>query len=407
MGNRDYTGDKDFLENREFRAETIEINLYRGKLLAIIIILLELVMVVIDIITNLLNVDDRFRFTSYLIMYVAMILANTIFLLWANSVKDVPEKPVRQLKKIEVSIVVFITFFMAWGSVLTLMDQKLYGGLAPFMINLLTSSIIYNFNRKYILIPFILSSGIMLVGLPFFQSSSDVLIGHYFNLSICIVIAWVASRIVFQSHYKQYVNKQQLNKSKELLEAETRINVRNNRKLKEINMQLKRLSMFDELTKLPNRRSFRDYIDYHFDYLRDKLVRFSIIMIDVDRFKQLNDNYGHASGDIVLKRIANQISSCINVETDFVARWGGDEFIYASFNKSPEDIAKIADNLQAKILSLNARSESTLKTPDISISLGTCTLNFTGKETIHRCIENADKALYAAKTGGRNCVRNF
>lgn len=399
--------DKELLENRDFRAETIEINLYRGKFLAIIIIFLELVMVAVDVVTNLLNVDDRFQFTGYLFMYIGMILANVIFLFYVKSVKDVQEKPLRKIKKIEISIIVYITFFMAWGSVITLTDQKLYGGLTTFMINILICSVVYNLPQKSLLVPFVLSSGILLAGLPFFQNSSDVLIGHYFNLGIFLVITWVASRIVFKSHYKQYINKQQLNKSKELLEAETRINERNNRKLKEINIQLKRLSMFDELTKLPNRRSFRDYVDYHFEYLKSKPALFSVIMIDVDRFKQLNDNYGHSSGDIVLKRIANQISSSINVETDFVARWGGDEFIYASFNKSAEETAKMANTIRNKILGLNVRSESAVKAPDISISLGTCTMEVSGKDTVHKCIENADKALYSAKTAGRNCVKSF
>lgn len=407
MNNKDTTENREFLGNKEFRAETIEINLYRGKFLATIIILVELVMVAVNIITNYLNVDNRFHFTSYLVMYLGMILANAIFLLWAKSVKDVQEKPLNQIKRIEIGIIVFITIFMAWGSIITLMDQKLYGGLTSFMINVLTCSVIYNLNRQSLLVPFTLSSAILLIGLPFFQASRDVLIGHYSNLGIFLVIAWVASRIVFQSHYKQYLGKQQLNKSKALLEAETRINERNNKKLKEINLKLKRLSMFDELTKLPNRRSFRDYIDYHFDYMKDRLVRFSVIMIDVDNFKQLNDSYGHASGDIVLKRIANQISSSINVETDFVARWGGDEFIYASFNKDEKDIEKIADTIRTKILNLNVHSESSLKAPNISISLGTCTMSITAKDTIHKCIENADKALYSAKTEGRNCVKSF
>lgn len=408
MGNRDQTGDKEqLLVSREFRAETIEINLYRGKFLATIIIFLEFVMAAVSIVTNILKVDNRFQFTSYLIMYLAMILANIIFLVFAKSVKNVQEKPLKQIKKIEVSIIVFIAFFTAWGSVITLMDQKLYGGLTSFMVNVLTCSVVYTLSKKALLVPFVLSSAIVLIGLPFFQTSGDVLLGHYTNLAVLLVISWVASRIVFKSHYKQYMSKQQLNKSKELLEAETKINERNNRKLKEINIQLKRLSMFDELTKLPNRRSFRDYIDYHFDYLKEKPTLFSVIMIDVDRFKQLNDNYGHSIGDIVLKRIANQIISSINTETDFVARWGGDEFIYASFNKSTEDTAKIANTFRTRILALNARAESGVKSPHISISLGTCTMKVIGKDTIHKCIENADSALYSAKTAGRNCVKNF
>ena len=399
--------DREFLKNKDFRADTMEINLSRGKKLALIIILLEIALSLIDIFSSLMKVDSRFQFNNYLFMYLIMILANVTFLIWANVSKDIHEKSLKQIKRIEIAFIVYITFFMCWGSVLSLMDQQLYGELAVFMINVLVCSVIYNLNIKSIAFPFIASSSIVLIGLPFFQNSSDILVGHYVNLGVFLIIAWVASRIVFNSHYKQYINTLQLNKSNALLEAETKINVRNNARLKEINLQLKTLSMFDELTKLPNRRSFRNYIDYHFDDPKEKITRFSVIMIDVDRFKQLNDNYGHSSGDIVLKRIANQISSSINLQTDFAARWGGDEFIYASFNKSKEELIKMADTIRNKILSLNVSADSLLKTPNISISLGACTMEFTGKDTISKCIENADTALYAAKTSGRNCVRTF
>jgi len=399
--------DNEYVTNKDFRIETIEINIYRGKLLAIIIILLELVLSFIDILSSNLNVDNRFQYCAYLIMYVTMIVANIVFLIWANSIKDLPQKTPAQIGRIEAAIVAFISFIMCWGSVVTLMDQALYGQLVSFMINVLVCSVIYYLTLKQILIPLTMSSLLLLAALPFFQHSSDILVGHYVNLTIFLVISFVASRIVFKSHCNQFISKLLLSQSKEQLEAETRLNVETNEKLKEMNQQLKKLSFLDELTKLPNRRSFRDYVDYHFDYLKEDPRLFSVIMIDVDRFKQLNDQYGHNSGDAILKSIAKQITSSINTDTDFAARWGGDEFIYAAFDKSEQETLHIANLMRQKIISLNRQNHSDLQPPAVTVSLGACTLPVNGKDTISRCIECADKALYAAKTSGRNCVRYY
>ena len=395
--------DKDYLSNNEFRIETIEINIYRGKLLAAIIIILELILAFADIITSLIGVDNRFHFGAYLSMYIAMIIANIIFLLWINSIDNLPKKSDSQLKRIETAIMIFITYVMCWGSIVTLMDQALYGQLATYMINVLACSVIYYLSIRQIAVPLITSGLILMIGLPFFQPSGDILVGHYVNLGIFMVISFVASRIVFLSHHNQFISKLLLSQSKVQLEEETRINIKNNEKLKEMNLQLKKLSFLDDLTSLPNRRSFRDYIDYHFDYLKEEPALFSVIMIDVDHFKQLNDKYGHNSGDIILKNIAKQINLSINTETDFAARWGGDEFIYASFNKTGEKTLNVANTMRKKILALNTPD----KTPAVTVSLGACTLKINGKGTVSRCIECADQALYAAKTGGRNCVRYF
>jgi diguanylate cyclase (GGDEF)-like protein len=399
--------DNAFISNKDFRTETISINIYRGKLLAAVIILLELVLSFTDIITSMLEIDNRFHYGAYLSMYIAMIIANIVFLLWAGSIKNLNDKSPVQLKRIEAGIVVFIAFIMCWGSIVTLMDQLLYGQIASYIINVMICSVIYYLTLRQIAVPLILSGLIVLVGLPFFQTSSDILVGHYANLGIFLVISFVASRIVFKSHCNQYLSKLLLNQSKEQLEAETRLNVETNEKLKEMNEQLKKLSFLDELTRLPNRRSFRDYVDYHLEYLKENPKLFSVIMIDVDHFKQLNDQYGHNSGDAILKSIAKQITASTNTQKDFVARWGGDEFIFASFSKNGDETLLTADQIRKKILALNNQSLAAHKLPVITVSMGACTLPLSGKETISHCIDCADQALYAAKTSGRNCVRYY
>ena len=166
-----------YVSDKDFRIETLEINIFRGKLLAVIIIILELVLSLVDILSSMLKVDARFQYSSYLSMYISMIVANVIFLIWANSLKDLPDKSKSQLKRMEVAIVVFITFIMCWGSVVTLMDQALYGQLASFMINAMVCSVIYYLTLRQIVVPLAASGLIILIGLPYFQHSSDILVG--------------------------------------------------------------------------------------------------------------------------------------------------------------------------------------------------------------------------------------
>lgn len=392
--------DKNILQSKEFRTSTLETNLKRGTLLAKIIIALESALALINIVTSLLKVDERFAFHSYLLMYLLMIPVNAAFLVWAGSKTNLAEKPLSQISRYEKIFLLYITFFLCWGSIVTLMDQELYGELAVFMINTLICLVIYNLETRSIVLPFAAASAIVAVGLPFYQNSTDRLIGHYINLTVFLLLGWIASRVAFESHYKQLSHNIELSRTKDELEAETKINIQTNARLKEINRYLKKLSMLDELTQLPNRRSFRSYIDFHFENKKDQIEYFSVIMIDVDHFKQLNDKHGHTAGDKVLKKIANQINSCTSV-LDFTARWGGDEFICVSFNRDAEALASLADCIREEILSLNGTANFA---SDVSVSMGICLMEITGADTVSKCIENADKAMYGAKARGRNCI---
>lgn len=397
--------DKNVLDNQEFRSVTLETNIRRGILLAKIIIALESALALADILTNLLKVDSRFAFDSYLFMYLLMVAANIAFLFWAKSKTDLEEKTESQIARIELTFVLYVAFFLCWGSVLTLMDQMLYGELAAYMINTLVCLVIYNVRTKYIALPFAVSGAIVAAGLPFFQSSRDILVGHYVNLGVFILLGWIASRIAFESHYKQLSHTIELSRTKEELEVETKLNIQYNAKLKEINRYLKKLSMLDDLTQMPNRRSFRYFIDFHFENKKEDTENFSVIMIDVDNFKQLNDQHGHTAGDKALKKIAHQISSCTNSQMDFTARWGGDEFICVSFSRNAEEMEALANSIRKKILSLNGETHFPFKFSDISVSMGICLMKITGIDTISKCIENADKAMYEAKAAGRNCIK--
>jgi len=367
---------------------------------------LEAILVIIDVVASIFKVDARFRFSYYFVMYLVMILVNITFLLLINWFNDSWEKSESQQRKLEAGLLAYITLIMSWGSFISLMDQKLYGQLIAFMVNMITCSVIYLLDNKRILVPYTCSVLILLVGLPFFQSSKDVLIGHYVNLFVFIVISWFAARIIFLSYCSDYMSKALMKKSNTLLGREIEQNDIINKKLTAANLQLKELALIDDLTGIPNRRSFRNHIDVAFESYVKKDSLLSIVMVDIDYFKNYNDNYGHIEGDRVLKAVANQIYSVVNHNMDFMARWGGEEFIYAAFNANKEEIRNIAETIRSKVYALKIPHQASKTWPYISVSLGTCSIKVSGKADVSKGIELADNALYLAKTSGRNCVKN-
>ncbi len=303
-----------------------------------------------------------------------------------------------QLRNLEIGLLVYITLIMSWGSIVSLMDQKLYGQLMVFMINMIICSVIYYLDNKKIMIPYGCSVLVLLIGLPFFQNSRDILIGHYVNLSVFIIISWLASRIIFLSYYRDYESNIMLQKTNLNLERKILENSVINSKLAALNLQLNELALIDELTGIPNRRSFRNHIDIAFERYVNDHSTLSIIMLDIDYFKQFNDINGHIAGDRVLRAVANQVNSVVRHDMDFVARWGGEEFIYGAFNSSAEEIEGIAEAIRSKVYDLKVPHQFSKK-------WAICTLKVNGIVDVSKCIEGADKALYLAKSKGRNCVK--
>lgn len=392
-------------QNDHFRRSTLAENFQRGKILAIVMIIFDIVLAGADISAALLKVDGRFHFSYYLIMYVLMILINSMYLLYIKRAGDIEDKSTAQLGNLEIGLLVYITLIMSWGSIVSLIDQKLYGQLMVFMVNMIICSVIYYLDHKKILIPYGCSVLVLLIGLPFFQDSSDILIGHYINLSVFIIISWLASRIIFLSYYRDYESNKMLEKTNLILERKILENSVINSKLAALNLQLNKLALIDELTGIPNRRSFRNHIDIAFERYVNDHSTLSIILLDIDYFKQFNDIYGHNAGDRILRAVANQVNSVLRHDMDFVARWGGEEFIYGAFNSSAEEIEGIAEAIRSKVYDLKVPHQFSKKWAYITVSIGICTLKVNGKVDVSKCIEGADKALYLAKSQGRNCVR--
>jgi len=173
-------------------------------------------------------------------------------------------------------------------------------------------------------------------------------------------------------------------------------------KLRATNKYLYKISSNDHLTKIANRRYFEDSIN---KLLKMKVgERASIILIDVDKFKFINDEYGHEAGDLALKHIAKLMHKCTR-KGDLPARLGGDEFIIYIRNCGPNSLAKIAENLRATVNNTPIMWGD--QQIDLSLSIGTVNHVIDGKVTLDQLIKYADDAMYVSKENGRNNVSTY
>ncbi len=177
--------------------------------------------------------------------------------------------------------------------------------------------------------------------------------------------------------------------------------------LNHLNKQLVRLSQLDPLTGVPNRRRFEDELNREWRRHQRMEIPLSLIMIDIDHFKQFNDIYGHSAGDDCLKKVAKTLAVAINRPADFVARYGGEEFVCVLPQTDEKGAVAVGARLCEMIRLLNIPHASSSAANHVSISLGIATLSRpTPSHTLQEIIDAADRCLYAAKDSGRNRLKS-
>ncbi|MES9990636.1 MAG: diguanylate cyclase [Candidatus Thiodiazotropha sp.] len=168
---------------------------------------------------------------------------------------------------------------------------------------------------------------------------------------------------------------------------------------KNIERILEQTSCTDYLTGVLNRRAMTDRLEQVLAQTARGAKSFCIILLDIDHFKTINDQYGHDVGDRVLKHCVETMSSCIR-EADVLARWGGEEFLILT----PETELDEADNLAQRVCQQLAAASIVLQQHEISVTASFGLTRHQLGENLRRCLKRADDALYAAKAQGRNCV---
>jgi diguanylate cyclase (GGDEF)-like protein len=158
-------------------------------------------------------------------------------------------------------------------------------------------------------------------------------------------------------------------------------------------------SVTDPLTQIPNRRYFEEFLEREINRLGRDGACLCLLVIDIDDFKALNDNYGHAAGDEFLKQIARTMKENVR-ETDLLARFGGEEFVVVLNGADISGATVLAEKLRTSIAESSFIVDDTMRPRRVTVSIGLA--KYQGSQT--DLFNSADAALYRAKDSGKNCV---
>lgn len=175
----------------------------------------------------------------------------------------------------------------------------------------------------------------------------------------------------------------------------------------ELRKRLEFLSMNDELTALPNRRSLNEYLHQCWNTAIRSGGTVGVLMIDIDHFKRYNDTYGHQAGDDCLVAVARAIEGCFDRHTDLCARYGGEEFVVVMAHIPPEGGSLMAERVRATVEALAINHAGNAPYGVVTCSIGLAVETPIVGETSELLLRHADDALYAAKANGRNRVERY
>ena len=168
--------------------------------------------------------------------------------------------------------------------------------------------------------------------------------------------------------------------------------------------QLRQQATTDALTGLTNRRGFDEQLHKQWQQCTDDRRPLSVVIIDIDFFKQFNDSYGHIQGDACLRKVAAAIMQAMPLEAKLAARYGGEEFALILPNHNQDGAMRVARDVQKAVRQLQFRDAGLPAATSVSVSQGVAT-EFSGQyRTSMALLCAADTALYRAKAEGRDCI---
>jgi len=203
---------------------------------------------------------------------------------------------------------------------------------------------------------------------------------------------------------------QSLSKARDSLEEDVKNRTRElslaYEELKQSNTKLENMSVHDSTTGIANRRKFDQALTIEWGFSTRMQSNLSLIMIDIDYFKQYNDSYGHVKGDECLRKTAMILASAVTRKTDLVARYGGEEFVILLHDTNLEEATKIAEKCRRLVIDNNIIHQQSIIADHLTISLGVCSIIPTPNSETEVLIMTADTLLYRAKENGRNRVES-
>ncbi|WED22884.1 diguanylate cyclase [Vibrio sp. JC009] len=183
--------------------------------------------------------------------------------------------------------------------------------------------------------------------------------------------------------------------------------IRNHIQLKQARDLLEKQAFIDSLTAIPNRRRFDEILEKEWYRAAREQASLSMILLDIDHFKQYNDSYGHQQGDYCLIQIGRALKESMRRASDFVARYGGEEFAVILPSVTEQEAVEVAKFISQRVAKLKIpHCDSNLDSPYVTVSMGVTSFKPSESDDPESFFSTADKALYQAKNSGRNQIKS-
>jgi two-component system, cell cycle response regulator len=186
-------------------------------------------------------------------------------------------------------------------------------------------------------------------------------------------------------------------------QEELKYRIRIGERIINLERRIMELANTDPLTGLLNRRAFMERMEQEMSRAQREKKPLSLILADIDHFKNVNDTYGHQIGDLVLQRFVGQLTTSTRLY-DFLGRYGGEEFVVCLPGADGLRAASVAERMRRQVEDMEIMLPDDSRSIRITASLGTASDSIGSGENIDLLIKRADDALYSAKNKGRNCV---
>ena len=289
-------------------------------------------------------------------------------------------------------VLLALATMLSTGISLTAFDQLVTPAVTPFLVVCTIAGAVVLMSPFTSLIFFPLAYTVYYLALGQTQPDITILLSNRVNGITASGIGLGLSLMLWHAKVTQLQQARKIASQKDALEL-------SNRKLTE-------LATHDDLTGLANRRSFDRLVQDEIALMKRTGSDASLLMLDLDHFKQVNDMHGHLAGDELLKELAALLTASVRA-TDLVGRWGGEEFVILLRDTGEAGAREVAENLRSKVaehafaVTGKAVSDKPLK---LTASIGIASLDPSSPDAIQQAYSHADRAMYAAKAAGRNTV---
>jgi len=380
-------------------------NLGKERVMAWVVIATMPVIVLIEM-KALVDAGASARFLAewraVAVLRLAFLALAVAFLLFGRR----PASPAQITKRHHFSEVGFVLFSLVITSLITGLGQPVKSGVLTEMNRAPTPSVGAYLIAAFVFAAFlqmsirvVLSayglSWLIVVTLYLAQSGWTLASVDIINVTFMTILALLLSQAIYATRAKEYLHLRLIELQRKELEQV-------NAQLLESNTKLRHLSFVDAMTGVSNRRYFDSYLSREWARALREDSPLAIVMLDIDYFKEFNDERGHQAGDQCLARVARCIRDALHRPTDLLARYGGDEFVAVLPNTELEGARRVAERISREVAAL---SIAVAGSPHriLTVSVGTACRRPAPGERADSLVAAADAALYRAKTSGRNC----